>query len=196
MDAPAQVFCQAPTRAVPRAAGSRHVNFNSCKGCVMSSCIADLRTLFGRALMILLAVSLIGTTARADVTVGQPVDVTIKTIDGKTLGTKDLKGKVVLLDFWATWCPPCRAEVPHMVQTNAEYAPKGLQIIGVSLDDSVGEMKRFVEQNKMSWTHTLDGRGELSKQFKVNGIPCVFLFDPDMTLRWTGHPAQLDGALK
>src|SRR5678815_1952438 len=103
--------------------------------------------------------------ARAQVSVGQPVDFKLQTLDGKTLGTKDLKGKIVILDFWATWCPPCREEVPHMVKTNEEYASKGLQIIGVSLDQSIGDMKPFISQNKMSWLHTFDGKRTLSKQF-------------------------------
>jgi thiol-disulfide isomerase/thioredoxin len=147
--------------------------------------------------MICVALSLMATSiARAQVSVGQPVDFKLQTLDGKTLGTKDLKGKIVILDFWATWCPPCREEVPHMVKTNEEYASKGLQIIGVSLDQSIGDMKPFISQNKMSWLHSFDGKRTLSKQFGVDSIPRVFLFSPDGVLRWTGHPARLDKELK
>lgn len=144
----------------------------------------------------LVIVGTVAATARAEVKVGQPVDFKLQTLDGKTLSPKELKGKVVLLDFWATWCPPCREEVPHMVKINEEYGSKGLQIIGVSLDRSIGDMKPFVAQNKMTWQHTFDGRGTLSKQFGADSIPRVFLFSPDGVLRWTGHPANLDKHLK
>jgi thiol-disulfide isomerase/thioredoxin len=136
------------------------------------------------------------TAARGQVTVGQPVEFKLQTLEGKTLSPKELKGKVVLLDFWATWCPPCREQVPHMVKLNEEYEPKGLQIIGVSLDRSIGDMKPFVAQNKMSWQHAFDGKRTLSKQFGVSGIPHVALFSPDGVLRWTGHPANLDKHLQ
>ena len=83
-----------------------------------------------------------------------------------------------------------------MVKTNEEYGSKGLQIIGVSLDQSIGDMKPFIAKNKMSWLHTFDGKRTLSKQFGADSIPRVFLFSPDGVLRWTGHPANLDKHLQ
>jgi thiol-disulfide isomerase/thioredoxin len=134
--------------------------------------------------------------ARAAVKVGETIDLKLKTIDGQNLDSTTLKGKVVILDFWATWCGPCMEQVPHMAKINEEYGKKGVQIIGISLDQSVGAMKPVIQDKQMKWLHVFDGNHALSNQFAVNGIPHVFLFGPDMTLRWDGHPVQLDQALE
>jgi hypothetical protein len=122
------------------------------------------------------------------VTVGQLVDLNLKTIDGKTLTSKDLKERLSSSTSGPRGARR-REQVPHMVKTNEEYASKGLQIIGVSLDQSVGDMKPFITENKMNWLHAFDGKRTLSKQFNVTGIPHVLFAGRH---GWTGHPANLD----
>jgi thiol-disulfide isomerase/thioredoxin len=129
--------------------------------------------------------------AWAQVNVGDKVDLNMTTIDGKAFNSQTLKGKMVLLDFWATWCGPCMQQVPHMVSVNEEFSKQGLQIIGISLDRSVGAMKPVIEQQKMSWAHVHDGDKKLSQQFAVQGIPQCFLIDPTGVVRWEGHPAGM-----
>jgi thiol-disulfide isomerase/thioredoxin len=134
-------------------------------------------------------------SALAQVEVGQPVALDMKSIDGQPLNSKNLSGKVVVLDFWATWCGPCMAEVPHMIEVNNTLGPKGVQIIGISLDDNFGAMKSVIQEKGMKWQHVHAGAKQLSAQFGVNGIPNVFIISPDGVVRWNGHPAGMDKPL-
>ena len=135
-------------------------------------------------------------TTEAQVSVGQPVELNMKTIDGQTLSSKNLKGKIVLLDFWATWCGPCMAELPHMKKVNETFGKKGLQIVGVSFDQSIGAMKPVIQREQMTWMHVHDGNRAVANLFGgVNSIPRVFILGPDSTLLWTGHPGRMDEAL-
>jgi peroxiredoxin len=108
-----------------------------------------------------------------------------RTIDGKTVNfPDDFKGKVVLLDFWATWCPPCRAEVPNVVSTYEQYHSKGFEILGVSLDRAKEGPKliKFTQDNHMTWPQIYDGlagKTPVAAKYGVHGIPCPFLVDGD-----------------
>ncbi len=114
-------------------------------------------------------------------------------MDGSPITSRALEGRMVLLDFWATWCGPCMAQADHMVAINNEYGPKGLAIIGISLDRGPNPVIAACRQKGFTWPQVLD-RG-LSRQFGVNGIPHAFLISPDGAVVWTGHPAQLDKPL-
>jgi thiol-disulfide isomerase/thioredoxin len=135
-------------------------------------------------------------SASAAVSVGDKPQLDFKTTDGTQVTSQKLKGKLVLLDFWATWCGPCVREAPHMIQVNTKYGPKGLQIIGVSLDRSAADLDRGVKQLNLTWPQHLDQGGKLSGQFGVNGIPAVFLISPQGEVLWNGHPAQMDGPIE
>lgn len=103
-----------------------------------------------------------------------------KDADGKPLSLTDYKGKVVLIDFWATWCPPCRAEVPNVVDTYQKYHDKGFDIVGISLDQDRSKLESFLKQNKMTWRQYFDGQGwsnELAVKYGVESIPATFLLD-------------------
>jgi len=76
---------------------------------------------------------------------------TMKDMNGKDVRLSDYKGKVILLDFWATWCGPCKVEIPWFVEFQQKYAAKGLQVIGVSVDDTVDKLKPYVAQFKMNY---------------------------------------------
>jgi thiol-disulfide isomerase/thioredoxin len=105
-------------------------------------------------------------------------------IKGSPVSMADLKGKVVVIDFWATWCGPCVAEMPNMKKLYAEFKDKGVEFVGVSLDrpkaqGGLDSLKAFVENNKVEWPQFYDGAPEFAKTWHINAIPTVFLVDAD-----------------
>ncbi|HTX22688.1 MAG TPA: TlpA disulfide reductase family protein [Candidatus Aquilonibacter sp.] len=99
---------------------------------------------------------------------------------GKPLSVAAYKGKVTLVDFWATWCPPCRAEVPNVVAIYNQYHPQGFDIIGISLDDDRNALVNFTQTQGMSWAQYFDGldwNNKLAKQYNIQSIPMDYLLD-------------------
>ena len=82
----------------------------------------------------------------------------MKDLSGKSVKLSDFKGKVILLDFWATWCVPCKFEIPAFVELQEKYAKDGLQVVGISIDDTAAELKPYVEKMKMNYP-VLQGLG-------------------------------------
>lgn len=123
----------------------------------------------------------------------------ITTSKGQRLALDDLNGKVVLLDFWATWCGPCREALPHMRDIAKHFDGEPLVILSVSLDDDEAKWKDFVTKNEMTWLQYRDGGfdGPLAKMFEVNAIPHTFTIDADGVLQ-DEHigDASIEGKLK
>jgi thiol-disulfide isomerase/thioredoxin len=103
-----------------------------------------------------------------------------KDIMGSPLSVANYKGKIVLIDFWATWCVPCRIQLPYVLATYQKYHDKGFEIIGVSLDFAPQVMLEFTKQNNMPWQQYFDGQGwgnKLVQNYAVEQIPTTFLLD-------------------
>jgi len=101
---------------------------------------------------------------------------TVTGMDGKTYSLAGLKGRIVLLNFWATWCPPCRKEMPDMEKLYRTYEKKGLTVIAVS-DEDRATVAQFLAKNSYSFPVALDSGRQVNKAFSVDGIPKSFIFD-------------------
>jgi len=117
-------------------------------------------------------------------TVGDKMEMQFTSLDGKKVDLNDMKGKVILIDFWATWCGPCIAELPNVIDAYEKYHDEGFEIIGISLDNAKDEnkLKQFVKDKNMSWPQAFDGKGwqnSLAKKFGITSIPATFLIGKD-----------------
>ncbi|HLK27585.1 MAG TPA: TlpA disulfide reductase family protein [Puia sp.] len=107
-------------------------------------------------------------------------EITLPGISGETINLSSYKGKVVLIDFWASWCGPCRRNNPHLVKFYKKYHPKGLEILGVSLDNNQDAWKAAVKHDKLEWIQLNDNKGwnaTSANAYGVDAIPASFLID-------------------
>lgn len=150
-----------------------------------------------------------------------PIELTYTAVDGRKVDLRELRGKVVLLDFWATWCPPCLQELPNVVKTYQQYHDQGFEIVGISCDvapDRAGasgkswaktgpELIAFTQAHAMPWPQSYEGRkhneggNTLAARFAVTGIPATFLLGKDGRIAATNVlgddlPAQVARLLK
>ena len=108
---------------------------------------------------------------------------TLKDMTGRDVMLASFTGKVVLLNFWATWCGPCRVEIPGFVELYAKYRSRGLVVLGVSVDDPVSKLRPFAAQMKMNYPVLVgNGHADLQKAFPLVGVPNTFVIARDGTL--------------
>ena len=114
---------------------------------------------------------------------GQPAaDIALPSINGDTIRLSSLKGKVVFLDFWASWCGPCRVSNKSLVKLYSKYKDKGFEILGVSLDDEKQKWKNAIKQDKIKWLKVNEGGGweaKTAQAWNINAIPTSFLIDKE-----------------
>jgi len=121
-------------------------------------------------------------------------------ITGTTITSEGLKGQVVIVDFWATWCGPCIAEMPHMKELYAKYHDEGVEFIGISLDQpeedgGLEKLKKYVDENEITWPQFYQGNGwasEFSASWGINSIPTLFAVDREGNL----HTVQAHGQIE
>lgn len=131
--------------------------------------------------------------------VGKPLDIKFTAVDGRPVDLAALKGKVVLVDFWATWCGPCVAELPHVKDAYAKLHDQGFEIVGISLDQEKDSLDAFVKKQAMPWPQYFDGEGwqnKYAQEFGIMGIPAMWLVDKQGNLRDLEAREGLDGKIE
>ncbi|MDP4940138.1 MAG: TlpA family protein disulfide reductase [Verrucomicrobiales bacterium] len=110
--------------------------------------------------------------------VGDEMKIAFTDLNGKEIYMEKMKDKVILVDFWATWCGPCIAEMPNVTAAYETYKDKGFEVVGISLDEDKAAVVKFIADNKMPWPQFVDGKGwenELAQRFGIRSIPATFL---------------------
>lgn len=112
-------------------------------------------------------------------------DITLTAISGKTIRIANLKGQVVLLDFWASWCVPCRKSFPEVDALHRELEPKGLVVVAVNVDEQAKNAYAFLEKYPHSMTIAFDPRGVVAEAFKLEAMPSTMIVDRSGHIRFT-----------
>ena len=115
---------------------------------------------------------------------GHPApDFTLQTLDGATLSLSDLQGQAVVLNFWATWCPPCRAEMPELQAAYEDFGPGGLVVLGVNQGEEQAAVQAYLDELNLTFPVVLDTQFEASEIYQVNSLPTTFFIDRDGVIR-------------
>lgn len=139
------------------------------------------------ALLVAAAIGCSGDTA-GNVRIGEPAPAyAAQRMDGTPVALTDLRDDVVLLNVWATWCKPCREEIPALDSLYHEFAPRGLTVVGVSIDviDDTARIAGFARELGATYPLWLDPADKVSATFRAIGVPSTYLIDRDGVLRWS-----------
>ena len=125
-------------------------------------------------------------------------DFELPDLGGKRFRLSSLKDRVVLMEFWATWCEPCRDSAPYLQRLSERYRGDGLSVVGVNVDAEAGSVARFVTEHRVSYPVVLDPDSQAMELYRVRGIPNLFLVDRQGRLRkrWVGWDDSLIPALE
>ena len=130
---------------------------------------------------------------------GQPLAFKFTALDGREVDLEGMRGKVVLIDCWATWCPPCLREMPQVKIAYDRFHSKGFEVVAISSDDDREALEKFVKENRIPWPQYFDGKGELNAfalKFDVGGIPTIWLLDRKGVLRDLNAVNNLAGKIE
>lgn len=103
--------------------------------------------------------------------------------EGTTVSLESLRGKPVVVNLWASWCPPCRSEAPILQRLAEKYEPKGVVVLGINVRDLTGDAKAFIDEFNLTFPTLRDGSDDTEQRFEAGGLPETFLIDPDGKMR-------------
>lgn len=106
-------------------------------------------------------------------------DFTLTALDGRSYSLAGLRGKIVLLDFWATWCPPCQEAIPSLISLDKKFSSPSFVMISVSVDTDDKAWRKFIQKHEMDWPQYRDNNGSLGRTFGIDAVPTCFLIDQD-----------------
>ena len=106
-------------------------------------------------------------------------DFQLQSLDGQTISLSDLRGKPVLINFWASWCPPCREEMPYLQEIYEEWTDKGLVVLAINIGESSYTAEEFIQSYNLSFTVLLDTEQDIAQRYNITGIPTTLFIDKD-----------------
>lgn len=152
-----------------------------------------IQALFGLAVAVFLTTAPGVSPAAAAIKVGDPAaDFSLNSRGGDTVTMSGLKGQVVLINFWASWCGPCRQEFPLLDTIYKKYKKLGFTIIGLNVEPDAGDAESFLKQNPVTFPIVYDPKDEMSKRYGITGMPSVALVDRKGVVRWM-HKSYVAG---
>jgi cytochrome c biogenesis protein CcmG/thiol:disulfide interchange protein DsbE len=135
--------------------------------------------------LVLMTLVLVGLPAQHALAGDAPPDFTLPTLDGGTVQLSQHKGEVVYVDFWASWCAPCRKSLPWMEQMHEKYKDLGFTIIGVNMDGKKEVTEKFVKANNVTFTIARDPKGKIAAAYGVRGMPSSYLIGRDGNIHYS-----------
>lgn len=151
-----------------------------------------MKRFFHVVFILAFSMAIIGCGQKASIAQPAP-DFTLNDLNGNSVSLADFKGKVIILDFFATWCPPCREEIPHLVELQNVYANKGLQTVGISLDKTgIDSVKKFVTSYNINYPVAI-ATGKIIKDYgPIQFIPTIFVIDKNGNIakKYVGFKAK------
>jgi len=106
-------------------------------------------------------------------------DFQLQSLDGQTVSLGDLRGEPVLINFWATWCPPCRSEMPYIQEVYEEWVNRGLVVLAINIGESSSKVEEFRQSHGLSFAVLLDTKQDVAQRYNITGIPTTFFIDKD-----------------
>ena len=143
-----------------------------------------------RSLLTAAAAALIASTVTADELSGSAPNFTLQSRGGETVSLSDLRGEVVMINFWATWCGPCRQEMPHLEALHQRYSSLGFTLLGVNVEEDAKGVDKFLAETPVTFPVLYDPANDVSELYEVIAMPSTVMVDRSGNMRYIHHGYQ------